>query len=1155
MNYKRYLLGLSLCLAVGATPPICAQNNNKKAAAQQSAERTVKGTVVDEQGEPVIGATIMVVGASQGGAITDFDGNFTIKVPAGGKIKVSYIGYIPQTLSKLSDQMRIELREDASSLDEVVVVGYGALKQKNVTGAVEVINPEELKDLSVSSLSEALIGLSPSLHVSMPSTGRPGENATITIRQARDAVALIPKTDMTGASAGGNIDPRPLYVIDDFVYQDMDKGEEEFNNLDVDEVESITILKDAAAAIYGAYGAYGVILVKTKRGQQGAPRISYQVQLGYVDAIMHADMLDGYNYGRIYNAAKAAQVLQSNKTPDPLLDFFQADELEAMKETNYDLLDKYWSSSLSQRHSINVNGGTEKATYFAGVTYQTQDGNIGKLDYNRWNYRAGITANINKYVRATLSVSGDDSRKNMHQTSNSGAGNQEDYLYMMKNPSFVPDEINGYPIYHSGMANDPSFKNYYNYKSLYDSMNNREQKSNSMSIQGSIEADLGFIKPLQGLRARLTYSRNVGNSYDNRIQMENTVYRVKNRGGSGHHLYVTDPNAIINNIPDDAADPLSIYDEVSLEGFRYLAFENLEERVLNSGQSSRIRNDYSRSSSYQVNFMLMYGRKFGKHDVSGTFSIERGENEGSNLYTEATHPLPFTDGTSNSLADDTEKTSEWGRNDGGNLAYIGRLNYAYADKYLFEFLIRSQASAAKFAPENYWGAFPSFSAGWVISEEKWFPKEALKIDYAKLRASYGIMGRDNVEAWRWLQLYAYNPNRSAIFGTDITKESSRAFQLPEKNGTNRDLHWDKNIKTNIGLDLRMLDNRLSISLDAYYDKGREMFAVPNANYMPGTAGTYPAPENFSEMDMWGTEAIVGWRQRINKDMYISARLGISYADNKVNKIYWDVNPKLDSMVKGERADRGLWGLSCLGMFRTYQEIEEYFQKYHITNYLGLTQDQVHPGMLIYEDVRGPKDENGNWTGPDGVIKAGTEGDAVKISNRSSNPYSTNLNLNFVWKSFSLNATFQGEWGAYTMMPAMYRESFGSMETTNVSKMWNDMFIYEDVLDAQGRVIAAANPNGRWPNFGYTSGSVNSQASTFWRMSAAEFLLRNVSLAYTVPKNLVRSIGLNNIRINVTVQNALSLYNACPDGYWNNFAGSYGSYPVTRKITCGVNVTF
>ena len=1136
MNTKIYRFLIVFCLGFMVSLAASAQNT-----------RTIKGTIVDKNGETIIGATIIEAGNAKNATISDIDGKFSIQIPEGKKIVISYLGYETMTISKFENDMHITMKEDANSIDEVVVVGYGSLKQKNVTGAVEVINPEELKDLSVSNLSEALIGLSPSLHVTMPSTGRPGENATITIRAASDAVALLPKTDMNGAAAGANIDPRPLYVIDDFVYQDGDKGEEEFNNLDVDEVESITILKDAAAAIYGAYGAYGVILVKTKRGKAGKPRISYQTQMGYVDAVMHADMLDGYNYGRIYNAAKAAQVLQNNKTPDQLIDFFQADELEQMKQTNYDLLDKYWSSSLSQRHSINVNGGNEKATYFAGVTYQTQDGNIGKLDYNRWNYRAGITANINKYVKATLSVSGDDSRKNMHQTSNSGGGNQEDYLYMMKNPSFVPDEINGYPIYHSGMENDPSFKNYYNYKSLYDSQNNREVRTNSMSIQGSLEADFGFIKPLQGLRARLTYSRNVGNSHDNRIQMENIVYRVKNRGGSGRHLYVTDPEAIIDN------DPLIDYDETSLEGFRYTSFDNLEQRILNSGQSSRIINNMSRNSSYQMNFMLLYGRKFGLHDVSGTFSIERGENESSYMNTEATHPLPFTDGTSNSMADDSQMTPTWGKTDGGNLAYIGRFNYAFADRYLFEFLIRSQASAAKFAPENYWGAFPSFSAGWVVSEEKWFPQEKWKIEFLKIRASYGIMGRDNVEAWRWLQLYSYNSTRSAIFGTDITKESARAFQLPEKSGTNRDLHWDKNIKSNLGVDIRALDGRLSVSLDGYYDRNREMFAVPNANYMPGTAGTYPAPENYSEMDMWGFEAIVGWRQRFNKDTYLSARIGFSVDDNKVKKYYWDTNTKLNSIVYGERSDRGLWGLSCMGMFRSYQQIEEYFQKYKITNYLGLSQSQVHPGMLIYEDVRGPKDDNGDWTSPDGVID--TENDIVQISKRQSNPYNSNLNINFVWKSFSMIATFQAEWGAYTMMPSMYQESFSSMETTNVSKMWNDMFIYENVLDANGRVIAAANPNGKWPNFGFTKGSVNSQRSTFWRMSATEILLRNISIAYTVPKNFVRNIGLNAIRFNVTIQNALSLYNACPGGYWNNFAGNYGSYPVTRKITMGMNVTF
>lgn len=360
---------------------------------------------------------------------------------------------------------------------------------------------------------------------------------------------------------------------------------------------------------------------------------------------------------------------------------------------------------------------------------------------------------------------------------------------------------------------------------------------------------------------------------------------------------------------------------------------------------------------------------------------------------------------------------------------------------------------------------------------------------------------------------------------------------------------------NFGIDLRMLDGRLSVSFDTYYEQQREMFALPRANEMPGTVGTYPAPENYSEQDLWGYELIAGWRQRINKDMYVSTRLGFSYNDNKVLKYPWDLKITPSSIVYGERSDRGLWGLSCLGMFRTYQEIEEYFQKYHITEYLGMSQSQVHPGMLIYEDIRGEYNEETKEYDPepDGKVKASD--DIVQISKRQSNPYRTNLNLNFVWKSFSLNATLQAEWGAYRMMPNMYQENFDNLEKENVSAMWNDMFIYEDVLDAQGNVIAAANPDGRWPNFGYTKGSVNSQRSTFWRMSAAEIYLRNITIAYTLPKNIVKSIGLNNVRFNMTIQNALSLYNACPGDYWDNFAGSYGSYPVTRKITFGMNVTF
>ena len=211
-------------------------------------------------------------------------------------------------------------------------------------------------------------------------------------------------------------------------------------------------------------------------------------------------------------------------------------------------------------------------------------------------------------------------------------------------------------------------------------------------------------------------------------------------------------------------------------------------------------------------------------------------------------------------------------------------------------------------------------------------------------------------------------------------------------------------------------------------------------------------------------------------------------------------------------------------------------------------------MLIYEDVRGSKDENGNYTEPNGKIDASD--DQVRISKRASNPYNSNLNLNFVWKQFQLNATFTGEWGAYRMMNSdLYGESFGSLETTNVSKMWEDMFIYEDVLDASGNVIAKANKNGRWPNFGYTEKSINSQRSTFWRISAARLYLRNITLAYTLPKNIVKKFGMNNVRLNATCQNALNFYNPYPDGVWNDFAGNYGRYPVVRKITFGINVTF
>ena len=353
----RYIL-YSVCLAAmcASVSPLEAHGSNAPATQQQHT-RTIKGTVVDETGMPVIGASVKAEGTTAG-VITDIDGHFTLQVPANAKLVISYIGYISQTVAP-QDGMKVTLREDMMKLDEVVVVGYGTQKMKNVTGAIEVIKPDEIKDLSVGNLSAALGGLINGLS-SSGGFGRPGEAATLQIRQAKVASAY--------AGKGGETSASPLYVIDDFV-----TDEEAFNNLDADEVESITVLKDASAAVYGARAAQGVVLVKTKRGQVGAPKISYSGQFGVTDAVYRTKMLSAYDQGAIWNAIRAARTSTDEESSEVQKDLFQADELAAMRGLNYDLLDQEWKAAFTQRHSLNINGGTEKATYFAGISYFDQE--------------------------------------------------------------------------------------------------------------------------------------------------------------------------------------------------------------------------------------------------------------------------------------------------------------------------------------------------------------------------------------------------------------------------------------------------------------------------------------------------------------------------------------------------------------------------------------------------------------------------------------------------------------------------------------------------------------------------------------------------------------------------------------------------------------
>ena len=1102
MSKKYIIFNLCLVFLLAFTLSAYAQNT-----------RTVTGTVMDDLGEPIIGAAVKVVD-SPVGTVTDNDGKYSLSVKEGSKLTISFIGYISQTITNLNNP-KIVLMEDVAKLDEVVVVGYGTQKMKNVTGAIETLSTDEIKDLSVGSLGDALSGMMSGLHVSSGG-GRPGSTPSLQIRQSSINTSVTPTS-----TRGGDADPSPLYVIDDFI-----STEEAFNNLDVSEVESITVLKDASAAVYGARAAYGVILVKTKRGKVGTPSISYNGQFGFTDALKLPKMLSAYDYGRIYNAARAAGTSTSDTESDNLrTQYFQTDELDTMRGLNYDLVDKEWSAAWTQRHSLNINGGTDKATYFAGASYFSQEGNMGRLDYDRWNFRAGVNANIGKWTKASFQISGDMGEQNNARNGISGGGTDADFNSLMTHLPFVPDYIGGRPVVYTGMQNVSSnltAVQLYNFRAVQNSPDNTENQTNNMSINGSLEHDFGWFKWTKGLKLKASYSRNIVNGKSNNIGTKINVYRLLNRGGSGGHLYTGD--------------------DIDLDESNFGTF------TLDNG--NLLTRTMNKTDSYQMNLTLSYARQFGLHNVSGLFSIEKAESEYEYVTGNITDPFSFTDGQSNSTATGATQTTTFSRTESGMLSYIGRLNYSYADKYLFEFLLRSDAST-KFAPENYWGMFPSWSAGWVMSEESWFNKEKLGIDFLKIRGSFGILGRDNIQPWLWTQLYSRNADKGPVFGTSSNTSSGASFQMPQR-GVNRDVHWDKTYKTNLGIDVRMLDNRFGITLDAYYDMGRELFTTfTGTSFYPTTVGTQATPENFGEVDTYGVELTLNWKDKIGKDFSYWVKLTTGYSDNKIKEAGFQATPGFDDIVRGERSDRGVWGYECLGMFRSYQEIEEYFATNNITSYLGNSKENIHPGTLIYRDVRGQRNADGSYGEKDGVID---ENDYVKISHRANNPYGLTMNFGASYKNFSFSAQFGASWGAYALMQTNLRqESYSNMEYKNVSAIWKDMYVYEDVLDASGNVTAAMNRNAKYPNLKYSA--INGQASTFWKVSAANIRLRNLTVAYSLPKEWMKPLGISSCRLNLTCQNLLSFYNPYDGGVWDTWAGTYGNYPNLRKFTLGVNVSF
>ena len=1113
--------------------------------------RRITGTVVDEYDETVIGANVVVEGTDKG-TVTDMDGQFTIDLDEGQKIKISYIGYITQIITPKSNSINIVLQEDAQSLEEHVVIGYGEQKLKNVTGSVTTISAKDLEDLPVATLAEALQGQIVGLEVEIGSP-RPGDNNTeVYIRQSRTLNGI--------SKDGGNL--TPLIIIDD-VMQLGDNGAPsmaEFNMLDPTEVESITVLRDASAAIYGSRAANGAILVKTKRGQSGNPRISYSGKFAVNDAISHSKVLRGSDYGRFHNSFAIGANKATREEVDKL---FSDTEIAEMDMINYDWLDKAdWKAALLQSHTLNVSGGSGKATYYAGLTLFDQGDNLGGQDYKKYTYRAGVDISLSNDIKLTATVSGNEDKKSQIYTNGArfnayggSAGSKADYKILHHMPNYIPwsvetlnddGEMQEYwlgPInnmFETSIGTGRDSPTSWNYFALRNSGSFSETEADSWNTN----IGLTYIVPyVEGLSLRAGYSTSHSGSVN---EQGSFPYRIAFRGvvPADQHLTYTNPP----------------------EAFHPMLFS----------LNSQLAFKHSRSKSQQMNFYANYDRTFGLHNVSAIFSVERREaanresrliyeglaDDISDTYLGIGGPAITKPNGSPALANDNTVTA---RGESGSLSYLGRVSYSYADRYMLQFLFRSDAST-KFAPENYWGFFPSVSAGWVVSDEPWYKESVSWMPFLKVYGSWGRTGRDNIKAWKWKEQYKMEEKgmqfgpQGGLYGTNLTPQAS----------PNRGVKWDRADKFNLGFNMRFLDGRLASTLEFYYDINDQILNqfMKDQPGIPIYAGGSYAEENYGRVDTYGTELSLNWNDKIGKVRYsIGANIGFNGNEVKkwVDDLRFNQYPNNTSWEAGMSTIMPGWGFNVWkgtstgdGILRTQADIDAYWaylegnaQKYNETypddpqmqaKYFGATsKDGLKLGMLAYQDLGGEMKDNVQKIANGQIAK---DQDYAKLVNRDKS-YNFNTKLGVSWESLSFNMNLSTSWGGLKFIDRNLVRASNKEMVWAPDSFWGDM--YDEVT----------NPNGKYPNLGaeIVEGSSVLAPSDFWKISSFRCYIRNITIAYALPKQWVTPLNLQTVRVNVTGTNLWDLYNPFPDHYRNMYNSSSADYPTLRTWSFGINVSF
>jgi TonB-linked SusC/RagA family outer membrane protein len=1079
LTVKKLVFSTGLCMSflVGGTLSSYAVGLDDVETIQQN-KKKVTGTIVDQTGEPVIGANVVEVGTTNG-TITDFDGNFSLEVGANAKLSISFIGYNSQTVVVGNQtKLKVVLTEDTETLDEVVVVGYGVQKKKLVTGATVEVKGDDIAKLNTTQALGALQSQSPGVNI-QSNSGQPGDGFKVMIR-----------------GAGTNGSTTPLYVIDGVSGGDI-------NNLNPADIERIDVLKDAAScAIYGSAAANGVILITTKQGKEGKVQVTYDGNVGWQNVYKLPQMLTAQQYMQVQNLVR----FNSGESAYDWSQYFQGNEDLLAAYQNGTNAGTNWLDALRNKnavttsHALNIAGGTDRSKFSIGTGYQYQDGVFGgdyaKSDYRRFTFRINSEHVIYRTDKGLDVIKvGENVYYSHKQNQGIQIGNQ--YSNVISNMLRANPLI---PIYNSDGDffgyNDLKNSGFFNYTSYatnpiasmtYNQSANNKSASYGLNAVGYIE-----IQPIKGLtyRGQLSYNQS---SWSWRCYLP--TYKLNDQGDQ--------------RTSDQTTNQVGL-------GWGWGTTNTLSYKF-----------DVDRHS-----FDVLVGTEYGESRPGNGFSLSATASDA--IFGDLAHAyMSLVKNNTTATVSGSPYTDSRG------MSYFGRVNYNFNEKYMFSAIMRADGSSV-FAPGHRWGYFPSFSAGWVVSNEKWMEKVSNWFDFLKIRAGWGQNGNKNISAFEYEAAYAYDAYSNYSFGNakDTPVRGASLSRL-----ANEDLTWETSEQLDFGFDARFLDSRLGVTFDWYKKTTKDLLLnVP----VDPTTGFSTQLKNAGTVQNTGVEVALNWNDQIGKDFKYNIGYNIAYNKNKVTKV--NSSQKYNSggsdlLAQGTgymaRFEEGhpigyFWGYKTDGVIQNEADLAAYINSLGGDAANSKQGSDLKVGDLKFVDYNG-----------DGVIN---DDDKTDLGNP--NPDVTmGITLGASYKGFDISLTGYAALGQ--QLARSYRKfTDGEYEnyTTEVFSYWN-----------------GEGTSNKYPQLATMNRGVNWQTiSDIYIENSDYFRLQNLTIGYDF-KTIWKSCPLQQLRVYFTAQNLFTLtgYKGMDPENGSALNSSepwvtgvdVGNYPQPRTYLVGVNVKF